>query len=93
MYNDCYYTVDDNITDGNVGARKQRSVRHNIFVISAIINSVSSGSYPPIQVQVMEVEKCFDILWLQACINALYEAGINHDHLNLLYLENKLQLK
>ena len=89
MYNDCYYTIDNNITDGNVGARKQRSVRDNIFVISAIINSVSSGSCPPIQVQVMDVEKCFDKLWLQACINALYEAGINHDHLNLLYIENK----
>ena len=89
MYNDCYYTIDNNITDGNVGARKQRSVRDNIFVISAIINSVSSGSSPPIQVQVMDVQKCFDKLWLQACINALYEAGINHDHLNLLYIENK----
>jgi hypothetical protein len=86
---DCYYTIDNNITDGNVGARKQRSVRDNIFVISAIINSVTRGSSPPIQVQVMDVEKCFDKLWLQACINALYEAGIDHDHLNLLYIENK----
>ena len=89
MYNDCYYTIDNNITDGNVGARKQRSVRDNIFVISAILNSVTRGSSPPIQVQVMDAEKCFDKLWLQACINALYEAGINHDHLNLLYIENK----
>ena len=58
-------------------------------MVSAIINSVSSGSSAPIQVQVMDVEKCFDKLWLQACINALYEAGIDNDHLNLLYIENK----
>ena len=37
----------------------------------------------------MDVEKCFDKLWLQACINALFKAGIDHDHLNLLYSENK----
>ena len=42
MYNDSYYTIDSNFTDGNVGARKQRSVRDNnivnIFVMSAITN-------------------------------------------------------
>ena len=37
----------------------------------------------------MDVIKCFDKLWLQACVNSLYEAGINNDLLNLLYIENK----
>ena len=88
-YNDLYYTIDDKLTDGNVGARKLRSVRDNIFVISAVSNSVINGNLPPIQVQVMDAEKCFDKLWLQACINAIYESGINSDKLNLLYIENK----
>ena len=88
-YNNSYYTIDSNITDGNVGGRKHRSVRDNIFVIGAVINSVTNGTSKPIQVQVMDAEKCFDKLWLQACINALYEAGINNDYLNLLYIENK----
>ena len=39
-YNDSYYTIDSNLTDGNVGARKCRSVRDNIFVIGAVTNSV-----------------------------------------------------
>jgi hypothetical protein len=89
IYNDSYYTIDSNLTDGNVGARKQRSVRDNIFVIGAITNSVVNGKQAPIQVQVVDVIKCFDKLWLQDCINALYEAGINNDQLNLLYIENK----
>ena len=88
-YNDCYYTIDNYLTDGNVGARKHRSVRDNIFVLSAITNSVTNGNSPPIQVQVMDAEKCFDKLWLQSCINSLYEAGIDNDKLNLLYIENK----
>ena len=87
-YNDAYYSIDDNITDGSVGARKQRSVRDNIFVISAISNSVINGTSQPIQVQVMDAEKCFDKLWLQSCINSIYEAGMDDDKLNLLYIEN-----
>jgi hypothetical protein len=89
MYNDSYNTIDENLTDGNVGARKQRNVRDNIFVLGAVTNSVMNGSQAPIQVQIMDVETCFDKLWLQSTINALYEAGLTNDHLNLLYLENK----
>ena len=79
MYNESYSTIDANLTDGNVGARKQRSCRDNIFVISAITNSVIRGTSNPIQAQVMDVDTCFDKLWLQSSINALYEAGLNND--------------
>ena len=89
MYNDSYYTIDSNLTDGNVGARKKRSVRDNIFVMSAITNSIINGKSEPIQAQIMDINTCFDKLWLQACINALFEAGLDNDQLNLLYLENK----
>ena len=37
----------------------------------------------------MDQKTCFDKLWLQACINSLYEAGVTNDKLNLLYIENK----
>ena len=43
VYKDSYYTIDNNLTDGNVGARKLRSARDNIFVIGAITNSVVNG--------------------------------------------------
>ena len=88
-YNDSYYTIDSNLTDGSVGARKQRSARDNIFVLSAICNSVINGSSAPIQIQVMDSEKCFDKLWLQSCVNALFDAGLTNEKLNLLYIENK----
>ena len=88
-YNDSYYTIDDNLSDGNVGARKERNIRDNIFVIGAISNSVLNGKQPPIQITITDVEKCFDKLWLEAAINSLYEAGLKNDMLNLLYLENK----
>ena len=90
IYNDEYCnTIDDNLTDANVGARKERSVRDNMFVVSAVTNSVLNGASKPIQIEVMDVIKCYDKLWLEACINSLYDAGLRSDYLNLLYIENK----
>ena len=89
IYNDCYTVIDDNLTDGNVGARKSRNIRDNIFVLWAVINSVINGREDPIQVQVQDVEKCFDKLWLEATTNALFDAGLQHDMLHLLYIKNK----
>ena len=89
LYNSSYETIDSNLTDGNVGARKRRGCRDNMFVMSAITNSVVKGKCPPIQVQVTDVETCFDKLWLENCINALFENNLKNDMLNLLYLENR----
>ena len=88
IYNDEYKTIDDNLTDSNVGARKNRNIRDNIFVINAISNSVIKGKEEPVDIQIYDVEKCFDALWLQDCINDLFEAGLQNDKLPLLLLEN-----
>ena len=41
IYNDEYPTIDDHLTDSNVGARQNRNIRDNIFVINAIMNNVT----------------------------------------------------
>ena len=89
MYNELYDTIDHALTDGNVGARKERNIRDNLFVLGAVINSVVNGNQEPIQIQVMDIEKCFDKLWLEATTNALFDAGVKNELLNLLYMENK----
>ena len=38
---------------------------------------------------VTDVEKCFDALWAQECINTLFEYGLQNDKLVLLYEETK----
>ena len=81
--------IDENLTDGSVGCRKSRGARDNIFVISAIISSVLKSKLRPIQVQVIDVITCFDKLWFEACVDNLYEAGVNNDKLNLLFIENR----
>ena len=42
-----------------------------------------------VDIQVFDIEKCFDALWVEECINDIYEAGLDNDKLVLLYLENQ----
>ena len=88
IYNDEYQKIDKNLSDSNVGARRNRGIRDNIFVLNAINNSVINGNEDSVDVQVFDVEKCFDALWVEECINDIYEAGRGNDKLVLLYLEN-----
>ena len=68
IFNNEYETIDKNLTDSNVGGRKNRKIRDNIFVLNEIINSVKRGSEDPVDVIVTDVEKCFDAIWAQECI-------------------------
>ena len=88
IYNDEYPKIDSYLSDCNVGGRKGRNVRDNIFVLNAIMNSISKGIKEPHDVQVYDLIQCFDSMWLKECINSLYEAGLDNDRLNLLYLSN-----
>ena len=89
IYNSSYETIDSNITDGNIGARKHRGCRDNMFVLSAVNNSILRGQSEPIQLQVTDVKTCFDKMWLQSSINALYEYGLRNDMLSLMLLQNR----
>ena len=40
-------------------------------------------------IQVFDIEKCFDALWVQECINDVYETGFDNDKLPLLFSENQ----
>ena len=70
IYNDEYDNIDSNLTDSNVGARKMRNIRDNIFVINAIMNSHKNTTEEAIDLQIYDVEQCFDSLWLQEVITS-----------------------
>ena len=36
-----------------------------------------------------DIEKCFDGLWLEDCINSLWQCGVDDDILHLIYLLNR----
>ena len=54
IYNDEHATVEESLTDSNVGARKGRNIRDNLFVINAITNS---GKQPVKKVLVQKTVK------------------------------------
>ena len=89
IYNDEYSTVDENLTDANVGARKKRNIRDNLFVVYAILNSAKRGIKETLDVCAYDVEKCFDALWTYECVNDLFEAGLQNDKLSLLFEINQ----
>ena len=88
IYNDEISNIDSNLTDSNVGCRKQRNIRDNIFVLNAIRNSISKENGEALDFQIYDIEKCFDKLWLHEVINCLYAAGLKNDKLPLSFLEN-----
>ena len=81
IYNDEYQTIDENLSDSNVGARKHRNILDNIFVLNAISNSVVNGNEEPVDIQVFDVEKCVDAMWVEECINDIVEADLDNDKL------------
>ena len=84
VYNDIYPTIDSQLSDANVGSRKGRNVRDNLFALYAVINSIKSGNEEACDLGVYDVTKCFDALWNQECLNDLWDVGCQNDKLNVL---------
>ena len=89
LHNDEYEKIDENLTDGNVGSRKRRNVRDNLFVINSVMNEAKCSKSEALDINVYDVEKCFDSMWLSESINDMYDAGMRDDKLCLLYHSNK----
>ena len=89
IYVDLYETIDGSLTDCNVGSRKRRNIRDNLFVVNAIMNEAKEQNEEACDICVYDVKKCHDTLWLHECINDLWEAGVQDDRLALLFLENE----
>ena len=85
IYQDTYDTIDQSMSDSQVGSRKKKNIRNHIWIIHGIIADIKSGkSKKPVDIQIFDYKQCFDGLWLQECLNDFYEAGLNDDKLALL---------
>ena len=88
VYNDIKEDLEESMSDAQVGARENKSIRNHLFVIYSILNSVNQKESPAIDVTVYDVKKCFDNLWLEECCNNIFEAGVQDDKLVLIYEGN-----
>ena len=89
VYKDKYAIVDKNMSDSQIGARKKKNIRNHIFVLNGIINEALNTKGKSIDIMIYDYRQCFDTLWLEECVNDLYDAGIQDDKLALIYEANK----
>ena len=92
LYNDMFDYIDRNMSDSNIGGRRDKNIRNHLFIIHGIINAVVKGDAEPIDIQIYDIEKAFDALWLDECMNDMYDtfpATQHADKLALLCAGNK----
>ena len=88
IYNMKYSDIDKNMSDCQMGARKAKGCRNNIFILNAIIHDVMKAKRKPIMLQVCDYEQMFDSMNLEQAISDLYDAGVKDDALVLLHKAN-----
>ena len=95
IYDKKHKDIDKHMTDSNIGARKGRNVKNHLFMIHGIINSVIKGKEPCVDIQIYDIQKAFDSLWLEDCLIDAFdslEEENKDEELALLYESNKRNL-
>ena len=90
-YLDKYPELDMSMSDSNIGARRNKNIRNHLFIIYGVINSVIQGEDKCVDIQVYDLEQAFDALWLEDCLNDLYDTlpdSSCDDKLALVYETN-----
>ena len=75
------------MTQFQTGGAKGNGVVDNLFILRGIIDH-SVYLNKPTFVTFYDTKKCFDSLWLEDCINSLWENGVQDDTIYLIHLLN-----
>ena len=90
LYNSKYDIIDQNMSDSNVGSRKNKSCLNHIFIINGIIHeTLSSKNNKPVTLQIYDYTQMFDSMSLEEAVSDLFDSGITDNTLSLLYEANK----
>ena len=85
-----YPIINKNMSDGQIGARRNRSVRDHLFVLNSILSDVmSSTKKEPIDLQIMDYKQMFDAEELETVLNAYYDSGVDNDLFALINEANE----
>ena len=89
IYKTKYSKIDQNISDCQMGARKRKGCKNNIFIINGIIHEVmKSIKMKPVVLQQYDYSQMFDSIDLEEALNDVYDAGVDDDNLPLLHQAN-----
>ena len=90
IYDMKYAIIDRNMSDCQMGGRKNKGCRYNIFILNGIIHDVlKSNKMQPGQLQIYDYQQMFDALDLKQALSDLYDVGVNDDNLGLLHRANQ----
>ena len=95
IYFDKVKDIDNKMSDSNIGARRDRSIKNHLFIIYGVINSVIKGKGECVDLQIYDLEKAFDALWLEECLNDLFDTLSDEqrdDKIALLFESNSENL-
>ena len=74
IYNRNYSKIDRNISDGQMGGRKSKGCRNNIFIVNGIIHDVvNKKGRKPVLLQIYDYAQMFDSIELKQAISDIYE--------------------
>ena len=93
IYSDKYGEIDEGMSDSNIGGRKNKNIKNHLFIIYGIMNSVINGNDEPIVIQVYDIEKAFDALWLEDAMVDLLDTlpvSSHDDKMAMIYEANRV---
>ena len=73
LYLEKYPDLESNMSDSNIGARKNKNVRNHLFIVYGVINSVLREGRGCVDIQIYDLVQAFDALWLQDCMNDIFD--------------------
>ena len=79
--------LQQNMSRFQSGGMKGKSVVDNLFITRGLINH-AVYSNKELWVTFYDIEKCFDSLWLEDCINSLWDLEVKDYMLYLIHLLN-----
>ena len=87
--NDKYDIIDKSISSSNIGARNGRNIQDHLFVINGILNEALQNKEKNIDIQIVDIEKCFDKMSFKETANDIYEARVKDDKFILMTKSNE----
>ena len=91
IYDKKYDVIDENMSDSNIGSRKNKSTRSHIFVVNGAVNE-SIHNKEELDIIITDYKQAYDSLFLDSVLLDLYESGVQDDHLNLIQISDSSSL-
>ena len=54
LLKDNYETIDNNLSDSNIGARKRKNIRNHTFIINGKVNDAATSRSKPVDLAILD---------------------------------------